>query len=197
MNPHFIFNALNSIQFFISNNERHRAIQYLSTFSKLIRGILVGSSQSNVLLSDDIDLLKHYVDLEQVRFENKFTTSFIVHPDIDLTMQVPSLLIQPFVENAIVHGLSNLKQDGILKISIAPHDADHIVIEIEDNGIGREAAKKLQRVSQKRHKSMGISLAEERLKAINKHSQLAIETEDLYVDHKPAGTRVRIWLMKT
>jgi len=196
MNPHFIFNALNSIQFFISNNERHRAIQYLSTFSKLIRGILVGSAQSKIMLSEEIDLLKHYIDLEQLRYENKFMTYINLHPDIDLSMEVPSLLIQPFVENAILHGLSNLKQDGVLKISVLPHDEDHIMIEIDDNGIGREAAKKLQRISQKRHKSMGISLAEERLKAINKHSQLAIETEDLYSDDKPAGTRVKIWLQK-
>ncbi len=195
MNPHFIFNALNSIQYFISNNERHQAIQYLSTFSKLIRGILVSSAQNKILLSDELELLKHYMDLEEVRFEEKFKVHFQIDPEIDMTMEVPSLLIQPFVENAIVHGLSNLEENGILKISIYPHNDDYIIFEIEDNGIGREAAKKLQRVSQKRHKSLGISLAEERLKMINKNSQLTIETKDLYSeDQKPAGTLVRIWL---
>lgn len=195
MNPHFIFNALNSIQFFISKNEREQAIQYLSTFSKLIRGILVGSAQNRVRLAEELDLLKHYIDLEKVRFENKFSVAFDLDPEVDKeNIEVPSLLIQPFVENAILHGLSNLESGGILKISIKQQGEDCIVFEIEDNGIGREAAKKLRDINQKHHKSLGISLAEERLKMINGDSNVSFETDDLYVGERTAGTRVRIWL---
>jgi PAS domain S-box-containing protein len=195
MNPHFIFNALNSIQFFITKNERQQAIQYLSTFSKLIRGILVGSAQNRVRLVEELDLLRHYVDLETVRFENKFVVKFDVDPKVDKDgVEVPSLLIQPFVENAILHGLSNRESGGVLRISIRQQSEDQILFEIEDNGIGREAAKKLRNINQKHHKSLGISLAEERLKVINKDSQVSFETDDLYVDKKPAGTRVRVWL---
>ena len=195
MNPHFIFNALNSIQFFITKNEREQAIQYLSTFSKLIRGILVGSAQNQVRLSEELDLLKHYIDLEKVRFEDKFVVKFDIDPSLDKeNIEVPSLLIQPFVENAILHGLSNLESNGILKISIKPGQKDQILIEIEDNGIGREAAKKLRDINRKNHQSLGISLAEERLRMINKDSFVSFETEDLYDKKEPAGTRVRIWL---
>jgi PAS domain S-box-containing protein len=194
MNPHFIFNALNSIQFFISKNERAQAIQYLATFSKLIRGILTGSAQNRTRLAEELDLLKHYLDLEKLRFENKFIVEFNVDPKVDKeNIEVPSLLIQPFVENAILHGLSNRETGGVLKISIHKQKNEHIVFEVEDNGIGREAAKKIQHIRQKHHKSMGISLAEERLKMINGDAQLSVETEDLYSAGKPAGTRVRIW----
>jgi PAS domain S-box-containing protein len=194
MNPHFIFNALNSIQFFISKNERAQAIQYLATFSKLIRGILTGSAQNRIRLSEEIDLLKHYLDLEQIRFENKFTVQFDMDPAIDQdSIEVPSLLIQPFVENAILHGLSNLESGGILKLSLTQPDGDHILFEVEDNGIGRVAAKKLRDIHHKQHRSMGISLAEERLKLINGASQLSIVTDDLYSGDTPCGTRVRIW----
>jgi PAS domain S-box-containing protein len=195
MNPHFIFNALNSIQFFISKNEREQAIQYLSTFSKLIRGILVGSAQKRIRLAEELDLLKHYIDLEKVRFENKFDVKFSIDRNVDKeNIEVPSLLIQPFVENAILHGLSNRESGGILKISIRKQSDDHVVFEVEDNGIGRDAAKKLRDIHHKHHKSLGISLAEERLKMINSDSHVSIETDDLYSEEKPSGTRVKIWL---
>jgi PAS domain S-box-containing protein len=195
MNPHFIFNALNSIQFFISKNEREQAIQYLSTFSKLIRGILVGSAQKRIRLAEELDLLKHYTDLEKVRFENKFDVKFTIDSKVDKeNIEVPSLLIQPFVENAILHGLSNRGSGGILKISIRQQSADRVLFEVEDNGIGRDAAKKLRDLHQKNHKSLGISLAEERLKMINSDSHASIETDDLYSAEKPCGTRVKIWL---
>jgi PAS domain S-box-containing protein len=195
MNPHFIFNALNSIQFFISKNEREQAIQYLSTFSKLIRGILMGSAQKRIRLSEELDLLKHYIDLEMVRFENKFDVKFSIDPNVDKdSIEVPSLLIQPFVENAILHGLSNRESGGILRISIRQQSEDRVLFEVEDNGIGRDAARKLRDLHQKNHKSLGISLAEERLKMINSDSHVSIETDDLYAGKKPSGTRVKIWL---
>ena len=194
MNPHFIFNALNSIQFFISTNDSEQAIQYLSTFSMLIRGILNASAQKRTRLAEELDLLRNYIDLEQVRFEDKFVVNFDIDRNIDKeNIEIPSLLIQPFVENAIVHGLSHKESDGILKISAKQLDENQLYFEITDNGIGREASKKLQPSNRKNYKSMGVSLAEERLKMINGDSHLTVETEDLYAGDKPSGTRVRIW----
>jgi sensor histidine kinase YesM len=195
MNPHFIFNALNSIQFFIAKNDKRQAIQYLSTFSKLIRGILSGSAQNTVRLTEELELLKHYVALELLRFENRFTVELKIDPTIDKeNIEVPSLLIQPFVENAILHGLYNKEAEGILKITVNQTSEDYILFEIEDNGIGRAAARELQRAKPQQHKSIGISLAEERLKMINVDPGLSIETTDLYSGGHPAGTRVKIWL---
>jgi LytS/YehU family sensor histidine kinase len=193
MNPHFIFNALNAIQFFISNNERSQAIQFLSKFSRLIRGILTASSQATVLLAEELDLLQKYVELEQIRFENKFEVKFYIDPTIDLSITIPSLLVQPFVENAIVHGLSNAESGGHLKISIEKSDKTHLMFKVEDDGIGRVAAMKLKKMQGTPHQSLGISLAEERLKLINRGAELLIETEDLYHQGKPCGTCVRVW----
>jgi PAS domain S-box-containing protein len=196
MNPHFIFNALNSIQSFITKNDRRQAIQYLSTFSKLIRGILSGAAQNTVRLAEEIDLLRHYTNIELARFNNSFAVTFEIDPVIDKeNIEVPSLLIQPFVENAILHGLYNRKEEGgLLKISVMQEDAEYILFEISDNGIGRAAAKRLKRANPQLHKSVGISLAEERLKMINANPDLTIETEDLYDGIKACGTRVKIWL---
>jgi PAS domain S-box-containing protein len=194
MNPHFIFNALNSIQFFISSNDSEQAIQYLSTFSRLIRGILNTSAQKKIRLSEELELLRHYVDLEQLRFEDKFVVSFDIDRSIDKeNIEIPSLLIQPFVENAIVHGLSHKESGGILKISAKQLDENQLLFQITDNGIGREAARKLQTSNRREHKSLGVSLAEERLRMINGDSPLTIETKDLYEGDKALGTQVNIW----
>ncbi len=196
MNPHFIFNALNSIQFFISKNERQDAIQYLSTFSKLIRGILTSSAQNTIKLSDELDLLKHYINLELIRFEKKFNVVFNIDPKLNMgNIEIPALVVQPFVENAILHGLFDKRSEGNLKISILKSVDDFILFEIEDDGIGRTAATQIQaKKNLEHHKSLGVSLAEERLKIINSDPHLAIETEDLIEDGKPIGTRVKIWL---
>ena len=194
MNPHFIFNALNSIQFFIAKNDRLNAINYLSTFSKLIRGILTNSVNNKVKLTDEIELLKHYVNLELLRFEEKFEFILSVSPTLDVdNIEVPSLLIQPYVENAILHGLYNKQSKGILKISVR-EDQDSVLFEIEDNGIGREAARKLRQQNFPQHKSMGTILTEERFKLINMEEKASFEIRDLFEDEKSAGTLVKIWV---
>ena len=194
MNPHFIFNALNSIQFFIAKNDRLNAINYLSTFSKLIRGILTNSVNNKVKLADEIELLKHYVNLELLRFEEKFEFILSVSPTLDIdNIEVPSLLIQPYVENAILHGLYNKPSKGILKISVR-EDEDSVLFEIEDNGIGREAARKLRQQNFPQHKSMGTILTEERFKLINMEEKASFEIRDLFEDEKSAGTLVKIWV---
>lgn len=192
MSPHFIFNVLNSIQFFIIRNDRLNAINYLSTFSKLIRSVLTHSVDNKIKLTDEIELLKNYVQLEMTRFENKFNFILNVSPDVDLDgIEIPSLLIQPYVENAILHGLYNKQEEGTLIINIK-EVSDSVIFEIEDDGIGRVAALKLKEQNFPMHKSMGIKLTEERLKLVNQQYKAVFEIEDLMNDDGACGTRVRI-----
>jgi PAS domain S-box-containing protein len=192
MSPHFVFNVLNSIQFFIAKNDRLNAINYLSTFSKLIRSILSHSVNNKIKLADEIELLKNYVQLEMTRFENKFNFILDVNPDVDVDgIEIPSLLIQPYVENAILHGLYKKQDRGTLQIRINEQQGT-LVFEIEDDGIGREAAIKLKNENFPSHKSMGIKLTEERLRLINEYHRAAFEIEDLVNENGPCGTRVRI-----
>lgn len=194
MNPHFVFNVLSSIQFFIANNDRLNAINYLSTFSKLIRSVLNHSVNNLVKISDEIDMLKNYIQLEQVRFDNKFDFNLEVDENLEVNdIEVPSLLIQPYVENAILHGLNNKDGKGKLSIRISEQD-DAVLFEIEDDGIGREAAMKLRQQNFPTHKSMGIKLTEERLKLINEHRNVSFEVIDLRDENGPCGTRVKIWV---
>jgi len=192
MNPHFIFNVLNSIQFFISKNDRLNAITYLTTFSKLIRSILTHSVDNKIKLADEIEMLNNYVQLEMVRFEHKFKFILNVDPGVDAeAIEIPSLLIQPYVENAILHGLYNKAGAGTLRIDIYEEN-ETIIFQIEDDGIGREAAMKLRKQNFPTHKSMGIHVTEERLQLINQKHNVAFEVLDLTENGKPCGTRVRI-----
>lgn len=194
MNPHFVFNALNSIQFFISKNDRRNAINYLSTFSKLIRGILTNSVNNKVKLAEEVELLTHYVNLELLRFENKFEFILNISPDLDVDqIEIPSLLIQPYVENAIVHGLYNKPTKGTLKVN-ARLDDNFVLFEIEDDGVGREHAKKLRQQNFPQHKSMGTILTEERLKLVNLEEKASLEIIDLFEGEKSSGTLVKIWV---
>lgn len=195
MSPHFIFNVLNSIQFFIAKNDRLNAINYLSTFSKLIRSILTHSVDNKIKLVEEIDMLKNYIQLEMVRFESKFNFVLNVDPTVDAdAIEIPSLLVQPYVENAILHGLYNKETAGTLTIRIAEKD-NMLIFEIEDDGIGRAAAQKLRQQNFPGHKSIGLKVTEERLKLINEHHNVSFEIEDLMDEsHQPLGTKVRIWI---
>jgi sensor histidine kinase YesM len=194
MSPHFIFNVLNSIQFFIAKNDRLNAINYLSTFSKLIRSILNHSVTNKIRLADEVEMLKNYVQLEMTRFEKKFSFKLEISPDIDLdSIEIPSLLIQPYVENAILHGLYNKKLPGTLVIRVS-EASDMVVFEIEDDGVGRAEAMRVRQQNFPGHKSMGIRLTEERLKLIKQHSNASFEIEDLENELGGCGTRVRISL---
>jgi PAS domain S-box-containing protein len=193
MSPHFIFNVLNSIQYYITKNDRLNAIHYLSTFSKLIRSVLTHSVTNKIKLTDEVELLRNYVQLEMTRFENKFDFVLNIEKGMDAeSIEIPSLLIQPYVENAILHGLYNKKEHGTLTITLRTEEEDMVVFEIEDNGIGREAAKKLREQNFPTHKSMGINLTQERLKLINQSNRSELEIEDLQNNGTPAGTRVRV-----
>ncbi len=142
MNPHFIFNCINSIDAFIHSNDKYNATLYLNKFAKLLRNVLDSSKQNTVASTKDIETLKLYIELEELRHENKFKTNINVDEELlNNDYKVPPLIIQPFVENAILHGLKNREDEaGLLQISITKN-ANSIQYSITDNGIGRAATR--------------------------------------------------------
>ncbi len=192
MNPHFMFNCINSIDAFIHSNDKYNATLYLNKFAKMLRNILDSSKQNIVLLSKDVDTLKLYIELEELRHENKFTSSLNVDKELlNSDYKVPPLIVQPFVENAILHGLRNRSSnDGTLQISITKEE-DKIKYIILDNGIGRAAAKM---VAQNKESSYGMDMSMERVKLFNKEAVASIEINDLYAQGQAAGTQIIVYL---
>lgn len=167
MNPHFIFNSLNSVNHFIAQNNELEANQYLSKFSKLMRGIMENSTNDLIPVAVEIDLIKNYLSLEKSRFHDKFDFELIIDEKIDLdNSQVPSMLIQPFIENAIWHGLRYKEEKGFVNVSFQNEDK-HIKIIIIDNGIGIEKSKTLKTKHQNQHKGRGMTNTLERIKLLN------------------------------
>jgi PAS domain S-box-containing protein len=192
MNPHFIFNVLSSIQYFITRNDELNAINYLTSFSKLMRTVLTRSVADSVTLQDEIQLLKDYVHLERLRFEDKFDFTVTYDEDLDTEdMRLPSLLVQPYVENAILHGLYNKEGRGLLVVKVSV-DESFLVFEIQDDGIGRDAAQKISQKNPSKTKSMGTQLTEERLMMLNNNGESPVIFTDLFNNGEPAGTRVTI-----
>ena len=195
MNPHFIFNVLSSIQYFITRSDELNAINYLTSFSKLMRTVLTRSTADAVTVREEVDLLQDYIRLEMLRFEDKFDFSIQYQPELEIDdLKIPSLLIQPYVENAILHGLYNKEGKGHLGIRIS-RDGDFLVIDIEDDGVGREAAARIRERNQTTRKSMGTQLTEERLRLLNGDGE-PVKYTDVFNGTTPAGTRVTI-LVKT
>lgn len=171
MNPHFIFNSLNSIQKYILKNEHIEASHYLTKFSRLIRLILDHSNQDTILLSSELDLLKLYVEMESLRFDNTFDYSITAEDNLAKdTTEIPSMLVQPYVENAIWHGLLHLPEGvrGKLSIHFSRNAEGSIRILIDDNGIGREKARALKSKQVLKKKSYGMQITEDRLAVINR-----------------------------
>jgi LytS/YehU family sensor histidine kinase len=168
MNPHFIFNSMNSIQSYISGNDNFTAMAYLSKFAQLMRGILENSREAMISLEEEINTLVLYIELEQLRFKNKFDYKLEFGPEIyPETTYIPPMLVQPFVENAIKHGLRNKDGKGLLKIGFRKRNR---LIEciIEDNGIGREQAKAMYNERNKNHQSLGMQVTHDRIDAFKK-----------------------------
>lgn len=192
MNPHFIFNALGAIQYFIQTHNAEKADEYLSNFAMLMRRILESSKSKYIRLSNEVETLKLYVGLEHVRFEQMFEYKFVVDEDVELDTNVPPMIIQPYIENAINHGLYNLTdRQGQLTVSLQQVKPDTVKITVNDNGVGRAAAKQLRT---KRHKSRGLEIINERIETINKSNELHVEVavQDLYHEGKSTGTNVEI-----
>ncbi|MEO8934521.1 MAG: histidine kinase [Xanthomarina sp.] len=195
MNPHFIFNVLNSIQEYIVFNNKELASSYLVKFSRLIRVYLEHSQQNEIALKEEISALKVYLELEKIRFEDVLDCEFYVDQNLSLEgIQIPSLFIQPYLENAIKHGLLHKTSDRRLKISFEKNKkTNYLICTIEDNGIGRKQASKINKNRQ--YQSFATSANEKRLQLINlnRSQKIVVDTIDLYSkDHGVEGTRVVI-----
>jgi tetratricopeptide (TPR) repeat protein len=193
MDPHFIFNSLNSIQHLITINDKTSSLKYLSKFSKLVRRVLENSVNTQVPLADEITLLKHYIELEQLRYNHSFEYSINVDASVDVhDTEIPFLLIQPYVENALVHGLRHKPEEGWLKIELKQRESDLWCI-VEDNGVGRKEAKR--RKQQSTLPSRGMSVTQQRLETLNqgKSRKTSVHILDLTdKQNHPLGTRVEI-----
>lgn len=191
MNPHFIFNSLNSINQFIANNNEVEANQYLTKFSTLMRRVMENSKEDFVLFSKEIELLQHYLELEKSRFPDKFNFNIKVDDALlaDEQLYIPGMLIQPYLENAIWHGLRYMSDKGFLQLSFEKNES-HIHIIINDNGIGIAESKKSKTVNQKQHSGRGITNTLERIKILNELYRLNITCQ---VQDKPSPeTGVRV-----
>ena len=196
MNPHFIFNCLNSIKLYTLENDSQTASGYLTKFSQLIRLVLENSRSEKVTLQKELETLKLYIELEAMRFKNKVKYQINVVPHIDQQyIEIPPLLLQPYVENAIWHGLMHKPEGGNISIDISQPEEDLLHIEISDDGIGREKAKEHKSKSATRQKSFGLKMTSERLNAINHIYQTNTEVKifDLVdTEGNAAGTKVII-----
>ncbi len=195
MNPHFIFNSMASIQEFILAKDAKSAARYLSNFAKLIRNILDCSLEEMIPLAREIEALEYYLQLQKVRLEEKF--DFIINKDDSVEweeIRIPALLIQPFVENAIEHGIRHKTDKGMIIIGFQMSDKWLSVV-IEDNGVGRNKAWEFEQNQRKDHSSISTYLIKERLKILNKksHRKMTLAIIDLFGDNgTPIGTRVVI-----
>ncbi len=192
MNPHFIFNALNSIQSFLVFEENIKAEKYLLTFSQLIRQTLTNSREPNISIQNEIEILEKYLDLERMRFREKF--NYAIHLELnnnELNKKIPNMLIQPFVENSVIHGFSTLESGGKIDILLESVDENQIRCTIKDNGIGR---KRSMQQSNKNHVSFATTITEERLMAFEKKHRIhfSIETIDIENEDGTTGTKVII-----
>lgn len=192
MNPHFIFNALQAIQDFITNQDERTANKYLSNFSRLMRLFLDSSIEKYISLDQELELLQLYLELEQLRFDPPFSFHFDIPEKLDIsTIEIPTMILQPFVENAVNHGLRYKSGAGTIKIIIREAEEKLKVI-IEDNGVGRAKAKAIQQKSRRSYVSRSTKIVEERLStiAILEEQQIKIEIQDLMEQESAKGTRV-------
>ncbi len=193
MNPHFIFNSLTSIQSFIVQQDDIKASVYLSKFSDLVRNILTNSQKELIKLEEDIDTLENYLELQKIRFPDRFEYHLSVDDQLNQeSINIPPMLNQPFVENAIEHGFKNRETKGQINLKFT-HKQDALLIEIEDNGIGRQKSQEIKSPMEKDHKSQATLITQERIKIINKKLKQKIHFEiiDLMDSNgKATGTKV-------
>lgn len=194
MNPHFIFNALNSIKLYIINNDSKNAAHYLNKFSKLIRRILDASSSKKATLKEELETMDLYLTIENIRFSNEINFQFNIEKNLDLnSIFIPPLILQPFLENAIWHGLSSKKGEKNININIKKISDVFAQIIIEDNGIGRKASEIIKQQKSINRKSVGIDLTKERLRNFmsNFEHNFSLIFNDLKNDNNESiGTQV-------
>ncbi|WP_452221860.1 histidine kinase [Lacinutrix salivirga] len=198
MNPHFIFNALNSVNSFIATNDERTANKYLSDFSKLMRSVLENSEQDFIPLEKEVELLELYTKLEHFRFQDKFDYSITVDEAIAVNdFKIPPMLLQPYIENAVWHGLRYKEEKGQLDIAITQKNKDEIAITITDNGIGREKSKALKTENQQKQNSKGMGNIKKRVAILN---EMYKDKVDVFIDdyqlEGDKGTKVVVTLKK-
>lgn len=196
INPHFIFNSLNSVQYYILDKNVEPALNFISEFSRLMRSVLQNSLHKVITLADEIDFLEMYLQLEKKRYHDKFTYSIEIDDTIEpQEITIPPMLLQPYLENTVVHGIGNKEGRGHVRIRFKSY-GDLITCSIEDDGVGRQRAKELKalRVG-KVHKSLGMGITQTRLSLLNdlEDDNYSVKVHDL-MDHTgtPAGTRIDI-----
>ncbi len=195
MNPHFMFNSLNSVQSYIAANKNDLAEEYLARFAMLTRMILNNSRHDYVPLADEHEILDNYLNLEKQRFNNMFNFSITIDQSIDPEqVNIPPMIIQPFVENAILHGIAPKKTDGNISITFMPGQNNKTIIcQITDNGIGRQASAQINKGS--KHKSMGMAVTTERLQLIKQQTGINVDINIIDMidnNNQPCGTNVII-----
>ncbi len=193
MNPHFIFNALNSVNSFIAQNDERTANKYLTDFSTLMRAVLENSEKNLIPLSNEVELIQLYLKLEHARFQEKFDYAFEISPNISINdYSIPPMLIQPYIENAVWHGLRHKKEKGQLTVSIQQKAAKSLIITITDNGIGRTKSQIIKTKNQLKKESKGMGNVASRIAILNEmySGKINIEVKDLHEDG--TGTVVEV-----
>ncbi len=196
LNPHFVHNSLNAILYYVQQNDVDKSEKYLSTFSKLIRQYFEYSRKQEVTLAEEVDLLQNYLDIEKLRFEDKF--AYHITTDASLDVQetfLPSMLLQPLVENAVNHGVFHKKGLGTIQITFSPlTNQDGIEITVHDDGIGLDASKRLYKQSTRSHRSNSSQVLQERLQLLKEANKWDIQYNmtDLTAVSEAKGTCVTL-----
>lgn len=197
MNPHFIFNCLNSIKLYSAQNNAQAASDYVTKFSRLIRQTLENSHSERISLAAELQALELYIQMEAMRFKEKLQYTISIDDGVDVEyIEIPPLLLQPYVENAIWHGLMQKEEGGAIKVLISEDNIQHLLTAtITDNGIGRKKAMEIKSKTATKHKSYGMKMTSERIALINQmyNSKTVVDVTDLYNEiGEGAGTRVTI-----
>lgn len=198
MNPHFIFNALNAVNHYISQNDERAANKYLSDFSKLMRAVMETSKHDFIPLNEEIELLKLYVQLEHARFKDHFNYTFQVDEALDTSdFEIPPMIIQPFIENAVWHGLRYTDTIGLLQIDFRKTD-EGLCVSITDNGIGRQKSQELKTKHQKQQHSTGMQNIDSRIRILNElfNINIQVSISDANEHAAQKGTKVVLMLPK-
>lgn len=196
MNPHFLFNSLNSIKLYIINNDQKKAVHYLNKFSKLIRRILEGSSMKEIALDEELETVELYLNIENIRFNEEINYEIQIEEGLNPSaIKIPSLILQPFLENAIWHGLSPKEGEKNLWITVSKKDDYHTEIRIKDNGVGRSASEIAKQKRVLKRKSVGIDITKERLANFSRDYQndFDITISDLF-DQQGVSTGTQVVL---
>lgn len=197
MNPHFIYNAMSGIQNYVLKSEKMAAYDHLGKFASMLRIITNSSDNIYIELEREIELLKTYLDLEKMRFRNSFDYTFDVAPNLlEENLNIPNMMIQPIVENAIIHGLSGINEGGMIEVAMQRADEDSLLCIVTDNGKGREAAAKIASKRGAIHLSVATGNGAQRIASLHElgYSSARVEIEDLKENGQACGTRVNIYL---